>query len=44
MTQLFLDNVPSDQQKNVSRLLEQVIEKNNDLTLTKIVGAYTAWK
>jgi len=44
MTQLFLDNVPSDQQKNVSTQLEQMIEKNNELTLTKIVGAYTAWK
>ena len=44
MTQLFLDNVPSDKQKDVCKQLEHIIEKNNELTLTKIVGAYTAWK
>ncbi len=44
MTQLFLDNVPSGKQKDVCKQLEHIIEKNNELTLTKIVGAYTAWK
>ena len=44
MTQLFLDNVPRDKQKDVCKQLEHIIEKNNELTLTKIVGAYTAWK
>jgi len=44
MTQLFLDNVPGNKQKDVGKQLEHIIEKNNELKLTKVVGAYTAWK
>jgi len=44
ITQLFLDNIPKNEQSTAIKKLKKIIEDNNQLELTKIVGAYLAWK
>jgi ubiquinone/menaquinone biosynthesis C-methylase UbiE len=43
-TQLFLANIPKEDRKETLRRLDLLLDKRKKIKITKVVGAYLAWK